>query len=56
MNFFKYFLITIIFFFKIFPSYSDECQRFIDTVLEIPEPKEGLVTDGQQPRKDLGLF
>ena len=56
MNFLRYFFIIIIFFLKIFPSYSDECKRFIDTVLEIPEPKEGLVTDGQQPRKDLGLF
>ena len=35
---------------------ADECQRFKDKVLEIPEPESGYVTDGQQPKNDLGLF
>ena len=49
----------ILFFFNIFFylfGNADECQRFKDKVLEIPEAESGYVTDGQQPKNDLGLF
>ena len=37
-------------------SYADECTNFIDTVLKIPIPSEGMVADGQQQKNDLGLY
>ena len=37
-------------------SYADECTNFIDTVLKIPIPSEGMVSDGQQQKNDLGLY
>jgi len=42
----------------ILPNYvkSDECKNFQDKVLEIPYPEDGLVTDGQQPKNDLGIY
>ena len=37
-------------------SVADECKNFEDKVLAIPMPEVGMVTDGQQPKYDLGLF
>jgi len=37
-------------------SIADECKNFEDKVLAIPMPQVGMVTDGQQPKYDLGLF
>ena len=35
---------------------ADECKNFEDKVLAIPYPDNGYVTDGQQPRQDIGIF
>ena len=57
MNFLRFlinlFVITVLFNSSLF---GDECQNFEDKVLSIPYPENGYVTDGQQPRYDLGLF
>ena len=57
MNFLRFlinlFIITVLFNSSLF---VDECQNFEDKVLSIPYPENGYVTDGQQPRYDLGLF
>ena len=57
MNFLRFlinlFIITVLFNSSLF---GDECQNFEDKVLSIPYPENGYVTDGQQPRYDLGLF
>ena len=37
-------------------SVADECKNFEDKVLAIPMPEDGIVTDGQQPQNNLGLF
>ena len=39
-----------------FSTQADECKKFNEKVLSIPIPDDGLVTDGQQSRNDLGLF
>lgn len=56
--FFFRFLLTLISISIIFnsPVNGDECKNFEDKVLSIPYPEDGYVTDGQQPRNDLGLF
>lgn len=56
MNLFRFIFIVFSIFFFTFLVNADECQRFKDKVLEIPEPESGYVTDGQQPKNDLGLF
>ena len=55
---FKNFLLLFFLISLILPNYvkSDECKNFEDKVLEIPYPEDGLVTDGQQPRNDLGIY
>ena len=55
---FKNFLLIFFLISLILPNYvkSDECKNFEDKVLEIPYPEDGLVTDGQQPRNDLGIY
>ena len=55
MNKLRYLLIL----FSIFSaqvSIGDECKNFEDKVLAIPYPDNGYVTDGQQPREDIGIF
>ena len=56
MYFFKFTALFLIFFLKNVYLYGDECQNFIKSVLEIPIPQEGMVTDGQQPKNDIGIF
>ena len=55
MNFLRY---TLVFVLLLFTQnlIADECKNFEEKVLSIPYPAEGLVTDGQQPRNDLGIF
>jgi hypothetical protein len=55
---FKNFLLIFFLISLILPNYvkSDECKNFEDKVLEIPYPEDGLVTDGQQPRNNLGIY
>ena len=55
MNFLRFTLICV---FLIFSQnlIADECKNFEEKVLSIPYPADGLVTDGQQPRNDLGIF
>ena len=55
MNFFKR-LIFILSLMAISNVFADECKNFEEKVLSIPPPVDGIVTDGQQERKDLGLF
>ena len=55
MNKFSYLLILFLIFFAQV-SISDECKNFEDKVLAIPYPDNGYVTDGQQPKKDIGIF
>ena len=51
----RYFLILFsIFFIQV--AIGDECKNFEDKVLAIPYPEDGYVTDGQQPREDIGIF
>ncbi len=55
MNNLRYILILFsIFFFQV--AISDECKNFEDKVLAIPYPDNGYVTDGQQPKQDIGIF
>ena len=56
MYFFKFTTLFLIFFLKNVYLYGDECQNFIKSVLEIPIPQEGMVTDGQQSKNDIGIF
>ena len=46
--------IFLIFFAQV--STANECDNFEEKVLSIPIPTEGYVTDGQQPKYDLGIF
>ena len=46
--------ILLIFFAQV--STANECDNFEEKVLSIPIPTEGYVTDGQQPKYDLGIF
>ncbi len=55
MNFFKR-LIFVLSLMAISNVFADECKNFEEKVLSIPPPVDGIVTDGQQERKDLGLF
>ena len=55
MNLMRFF-ITIFIFLVSFSTLADECKNFENKVLAIPPPIEGLVTDGQQEKNDLGLF
>ena len=55
MNFLR-FLIILLFLFSNNLLIADECKNFEDKVLSIPIPENRMVTDGQQPKFDLGLF
>ena len=55
MNFLR-FLIILLFLFSNNLLIADECKNFEDKVLSIPIPEDRMVTDGQQPKFDLGLF
>ena len=55
MNIFKYLLILFLIFFSQVVI-GDECKNFEDKVLAIPYPENGYVTDGQQPKKNIGIF
>ena len=55
MQFFRI-LSAIIIYLTLGISIADECKNFEDKVLAIPMPQVGMVTDGQQPKYDLGLF
>jgi len=55
MNLMRFFIIIFIFLVS-FSTLADECKNFENKVLAIPPPIEGLVTDGQQEKNDLGLF
>ena len=50
------FLVIIFFLFYNNLLIADECKNFDEKVLSIPLPENGMVTDGQQPKYDLGLF
>tara|TARA_A100001011_G_C14299973_1_gene840298 strand:- start:638 stop:2071 length:1434 start_codon:yes stop_codon:yes gene_type:complete len=57
MNFARsIFLLFLVSFFSFSASAEDACKKFSDKVISIPLPTNGIVTDGQQPRNDLGLF
>ncbi len=49
-------LIVLYFFFIFFKVYADECKNFEEKVLSIPTPVNGIVTDGQQPKYDTGIY
>ena len=49
-------LIVLYFFFIFFKVYADECKNFEEKVLSIPTPASGVVSDGQQPKYDTGIF
>lgn len=49
-------LIVLYFFFIFFKVYADECKNFEEKVLSIPTPANGIVTDGQQPKYDTGIY
>ena len=51
----KYKLI-ILFIFITFKAFADECKNFEDKVMAIPFPENGIVSDGQQPRYDTGIY
>ncbi len=51
----KYKLI-ILFIFITFKALADECKNFEDKVMSIPFPENGIVSDGQQPRYDTGIY
>jgi hypothetical protein len=50
------FLLILVFIFSNNFLFADECKNFEDKVLAIPIPEVGMVTDGQQPKFDVGLF
>ena len=50
------FLLILVFIFSNNLLFADECKNFEDKVLAIPIPEVGMVTDGQQPKFDVGLF
>ena len=50
------FLLILVFIFSNNLLFADECKNFEDKVLAIPMPEVGMVTDGQQPKFDVGLF
>ena len=49
-------LLILVFIFSNNLLFADECKNFEDKVLAIPIPEVGMVTDGQQPKFDVGLF
>ena len=49
-------LIVLYFFFIFFNVHADECKNFEEKVLSIPTPASGVVSDGQQPKYDTGIF
>lgn len=51
----KYKLI-ILFIFITFKAFADECKNFENKVMAIPFPENGIVSDGQQPRYDAGIY
>ena len=51
----KYKLI-ILFIIITFKALADECKNFEDKVMSIPFPENGIVSDGQQPRYDTGIY
>ena len=55
MKFFKY-LLFVVYLLYFQQLVADECKNFEDKVLSIPYPENGIVTDGQQPKFDLGIF
>ena len=48
--------LIVLYFFIIFKAYADECKNFEEKVLSIPTPASGVVSDGQQPKYDTGIF
>lgn len=55
VKFFKY-LLFVVYLLYFQQLVADECKSFEDKVLSIPYPENGIVTDGQQPKFDLGIF
>ena len=51
----KYKLIIFLIFLS-FNALADECKNFEDKVMSIPFPENGIVSDGQQPRYDTGIY
>ena len=52
----KFKFILLGFFFLFFKAYANECKNFEEKVLSIPTPASGVVSDGQQPKYDTGIF
>ena len=55
MSYLRY-LFILFFIFSNNVLLADVCKNFEDKVLAIPIPEVGMVTDGQQPKFDVGLF
>ena len=55
MSYLRY-LFILFFIFSNNVLLADVCKNFEEKVLAIPIPEAGMVTDGQQPKYDVGLF
>ena len=55
MSYLRY-LFILFFIFSNNVLLADVCKNFEEKVLAIPIPEVGMVTDGQQPKYDVGLF